>query len=101
MNSLLAVAIEPAVFLQIELMKARGGPTAEDLAKAQETSDLLGERGDVLLFGGGRKGECAELFNRTAHAIAVLAFAPGGVTVFGTRFEAKVDQQPQKGRNAA
>ena len=43
---------------------------------------------DILLCGGGKPGECADLFNRTAHAIAVLAFVPGGVTIFGATFEA-------------
>ena len=99
MNNLLPTAIEPAVWLQIAMLKARGGPAAEDMQKAQETSHMLGERGDILLCGGGRKGECAELFNRTAHASAVLAFVPGGVTVFGRRFEA--NGTPQKERTAA
>jgi hypothetical protein len=42
----------------------------------------LVSRGDVLMFGG-KKGEAAELFNRLANALAVLAFAPGGIKVFG------------------
>ena len=88
MNGLLETMIAPAVFLRIVEMEKLGGPTPEDMKKVQETADMLGERGHVLLHGGGRKGECADLFNRTAHAIAVLAFAPGGVELFGTRFEA-------------
>ncbi|MEK6609189.1 MAG: hypothetical protein AABZ30_16140 [Myxococcota bacterium] len=41
------------------------------------------------MFGGGKPGEVADLFNRTAKAIAVLSFAPGGVTVFGQHWEAQ------------
>ena len=78
-----------AVWLHIEQLKERGGPSQDDMKKAQETSDMLGERGDVLLCGGGKPGERAALFNRTAHAYAVLAFVPGGVSVFGAQFEAK------------
>ncbi|OGV66915.1 MAG: hypothetical protein A2283_24305 [Lentisphaerae bacterium RIFOXYA12_FULL_48_11] len=89
MSDLLSDAMGAAVFLQIEMLKERGGPTDEDMKKAQETSDMLGERGDILLCGGGKKGERAELFNRTAHSIACLAFVPGGVTIFGATFEAK------------
>ena len=77
-----------AVFFQIEMIRERGGPTPEDMKKAQETSAILGEHGDILLFGGGKKGECADQFNRTAHAIAVLSFCPGGVTLFGITFDA-------------
>jgi hypothetical protein len=88
--NLLEIMMVPAVFLRIAEMEKQGGPSAEDMARAQETSGMLGEHGDVLLHGGGKKGQCADLFNRTAHAIAVLAFVPGGVELFGTRFEAGV-----------
>lgn len=88
MSELLPELMRMAVWLRITMMKERGGPTAEDMVKAQQTSDKLGEHGDILLHGGGKPGECAELFNGTAHAIAVLSFCSGGVTVFGTTFDA-------------
>lgn len=88
-QELLNEMMRAAVMLQIEVLKDRGGPTADDMKKAQETSDILGERGDILLHGGGKPGECADQFNRTAHAVAVLAFVPGGVSLFGAHFEAK------------
>ena len=97
MNDHLSEMMRLAVLLNIAEIKERGGPTAEDMAKAEETSDLLGEHGDVLLHGGGKKGECANLFNRTAHAIAVLAFVPGGVELFGARFEADKTSEVEKG----
>jgi hypothetical protein len=84
----LAEMMQMAVPLHIIRLKEKGGPDAEDMKKAQETSNILGEHGDILLFGGGKKGEVADQFNRTAHAIAVLAFCPGGVEVFGSHFEA-------------
>ena len=95
MNGLLEMMICPAVLLQISMMEGRGGPSEEDRARAQQSSDMLGEHGDILLYGGGRKGECADLFNRTAHAIAVLAFVPGGVELFGQRFEAGKASKPR------
>ena len=90
MNEMLPEMIRASVFLKIEALKEKGGPTKGDIEKAQKTSDMLGERGDVLIHGGGKKGERAELFNRTAHAIAVLAFVPGGVSLFGMHFEAQM-----------
>ena len=85
---ILGPMISAAVYFTIEQIRDRGGPNAEDMKKAKATSEILAERGDILLFGGGKKGECADQFNRTAHAIAVLSFAPGGVTLFGIRFDA-------------
>jgi hypothetical protein len=86
----LSSMMQLAVPLWIERMKAKGGPDDEDRKKAQETSNILGERGDILLCGGGKKGEVADQFNRTAYAVATLAFVPGGVTIFGSHFEATV-----------
>ena len=77
-----------AVPLNILRLKEKGGPDSDDMKKAQETSDILGEHGDILLHGGGKKGECADLFNKTAEAIAVLSFVPSGITIFGQHFEA-------------
>lgn len=87
-NNPLAIAMAAAVPLHIMRIQAKGGPNAADMAKAQETSDRLGEHGDILLHGGGKKGEASDLFNRTAHAAAVLAFVPGGICIFGQHFEA-------------
>ena len=85
----LSMMMQVAVPLRIEQMKSKGGPSDEDRKRATETSSIIGERGDILLFGGGKKGEAADQFNRTAEAVAVLAFCPGGVTIFGAHFEAK------------
>jgi hypothetical protein len=86
-----------AVILQVLAMKERGGPNDDDRKKAEETSDMLGEHGDIIIVGphkGTKKGEVADLFNRTAHAYAVLAFCPGGVEVFGTQVEAEKIRSP-------
>ena len=89
MSDHLSIALSAAVPLHIAELKAKGGPDAADLKKAQELSQILGERGDILLFGGGKKGEAADQFNRVAMALAVLAYCPGGVTLFGGHWEAK------------
>ena len=88
--NLLSDMMQMAVPLWVKAYKDKGGPNAEDMKAAQETSDILGERGEILLCGGGKSGECADQFNRTARAVAVLAFVPGGVTIFGSHFEEKV-----------
>jgi len=79
-------SLSVAVPLWIE--RLRGLSWEERQARVVDVPKLLGEKGDVLLFGGGKKGEAGELFNRFAEGIAVLAFMPGGVDVFGCHFEA-------------
>jgi hypothetical protein len=86
-ETLLQASLEIAVPLWIERLNAKGGPDAEDFSRASEFGEVLASRGDVLLFRGGKKGESAELFNRTAEAIAVLSFLPGGVRLFGNHWE--------------
>ena len=88
----LGTALATAVPLHILELQERGGPTDADMAELGSVAELLGEKGDILLFGGKKKGECAEIFNKTAFGIAVLAFAPGGVTLFGQHFEATTEK---------
>ena len=94
-NPLLQTSMQMAVPLHIMRLQEKGGPDKQDMERAQAISDKLGEREDILLFGGGRQGECAEMFNETARAIAVLAFCPGGITIFGSHFEAKDEHEAE------
>lgn len=84
----LPAALAMAVPLQISQLAARGGPTDTEWAFARQWADTLAEKGDVLLYGE-KKGETAKLFAEFANAVAVLAFAPGGITIFGQHFEYK------------
>ena len=79
-----------AVGLRLMEAEARGQsePTEDELAFAREFAGELGERGDVLMYGG-KKGEAAEMFNKLARAVSILSFCPGGVTTFGINFCAK------------
>ena len=88
-ESLLTVTLELAVPLW--QMKLKNMPWSEALAGIKGASDLIGSKGDILQFGGGKKGEVAKVLNKMAEAIAVLSFLPGGVTLFGQHWE---DQHP-------
>jgi len=90
MQTHLGIALSAAVPLCIQEIDAKGGPSVDDFSEASQFSQVLGEKGDVLLFGSKKKGEAADLFNRTAKAIAVLSFVPGGVTLFGCHYESKM-----------
>lgn len=87
-GGLLAIAISAAVPLRIIELVRRGGPSDADVKAAGEFSQVLGEKGDRLLFRSSVPGETADLFNRLAESIAVLSFCPGGVTMFGQKYEA-------------
>jgi hypothetical protein len=89
-GSTLAEMLAVAVPRYAAEIAARGGPSDEDMARAQALAGDLLERGDVLLFGSKKRGETADLFERTAHAIAMLSFAPSGVRLFGHDFETKI-----------
>ena len=81
-NSHLAVSLLAAVPLRIMAIKERGGLNEGDIARARQIGQLIAEKGDILLFGGGKKGESAHLHSELAEGIAILSFAPGGVRVF-------------------
>lgn len=53
-----------------------------------------------MLFRSKRKGETADAFNHLAEGIACLAFAPGGVRLFGSHWEAVATEDwPAKARD--
>lgn len=85
---LLAGMLAVTVPLWIERM--RRWPEESIFARAHECAQIVAEKGDVILYRG-KKGESAAAFNALAEGVAVLAFAPGGVTIFGLHFEAARD----------
>lgn len=85
---LLRTALAAAVPLRImEIASgALGTLTEADVERVRGYLPALLEHGDDLLYRG-RKGATAERFNQLTHAIAALAFQPGGVTFLGLHFE--------------
>ena len=89
MSEVLPITLATAVPLHIERFRrsATGWPSDDDFREMESFGEVLGEKGDVLLFGG-KKGEAADLFNRLARAIAIMSFCPGGVRVFNQHYDA-------------
>jgi hypothetical protein len=73
----LAIALAAAVPLWI--MEMRAMPAALRITTAQGLAQIVAEKSDVLMFGGGEKGEVREIFNALARGLAALSFQPGGV----------------------
>lgn len=86
-QSLLATALSAAVPLRILELCRRGGPTDEDLTRVQAYQEDLSTHGEDLFFRSNKPGGSAERFNQTADAIAVLAFCPGGIHIFGAHYD--------------
>jgi hypothetical protein len=86
-DALLKIALSAAVPLWIQELKNK--PCDELQAMAADAAQIVASKGDLIMFRSKKKGESAAAFNALAKGIAVLAFAPGGVTTFGLHFEAK------------
>lgn len=84
--SLLTSTLQFAVPLWIDRLRHHHWERVQERAK--ECSEHIAHHGDLILFKGKKKGESAEAFNRLAEGIACLAFAPGGVKIFGSHWEA-------------
>lgn len=93
-GGLLPLALSAAVPLWILRMQKVGGPTEAEFADAAAFGQVLAEKGDVLMYGykdrktPAGQPSVADLFNRLAKSLAVLAFVPGGVRAFGMHFDA-------------
>lgn len=84
---LLETTLQLAVPIAIRKLWLTAGPTDEEWEWAREFADELGSRGDIILYRG-KKGESAEMFAKLARAIAIMAYADGGITIFGRHWEA-------------
>lgn len=78
-DSLLAISLSAAVPLWQEELKAL--PWSEVDKLREEAARVIAEKGDVIQFRSKKKGETADAFNHLAKGIAILSFAPGGVSV--------------------
>lgn len=85
-SGLLRIALQTAVPLWI--LKFRNESFEYMQKRGEICSQIIAEHGDHIMFKGGKKGETASAFNALAEGLAILAHAPGGVTVFGCHWEA-------------
>ncbi len=89
-EGLLSIALGAAVPLWIERIVDEGWTWPRVAAESRTAGQIVAEKGDVILYKSKKAGETASAFNALAKGIACLAFAPGGVTVFGQHWEADV-----------
>jgi hypothetical protein len=84
-KSLLADSLEVAVPLWV--MRLQSVPFDQLMDRAKECSQVIAEKGDIILFRSNKKGETAAAFNTLAEGVAILSFVPGGVKFLGRHWE--------------
>lgn len=78
--------------LHVLELRQRGGPTEADFAEARNIGELMGTYGDALMYAhtdetsAKEKTKARELKAKLARSLAVAAFVPGGVKLFGMHF---------------
>jgi len=79
-----------SVSVPLYAMQLREQPIEDLLKLAQECAETIAHHDDNILFRSSKVGDAAKAFNALAKGIAVLAIvAPGGVEVFGQKWEFK------------
>jgi len=87
---LLQITLEALVPIAIAELHKQGGPLNRHFQEAQAFGFKLAEHGDELLYHVKKRGVTGKLMGQFCKTVAVMAFVPGGVTVFGLHFEEKV-----------
>lgn len=85
---LLKIHLSAMVPIALMELKQRGGPDDLDYERVRSYATELGAKGDAILYPVKAKGQSAEMVSKLVEAIAVLAFLPGGITIFGMHFNA-------------
>nr|BBH90128.1 hypothetical protein KTC_48790 [Thermosporothrix sp. COM3]BBH90193.1 hypothetical protein KTC_49440 [Thermosporothrix sp. COM3]BBH90258.1 hypothetical protein KTC_50090 [Thermosporothrix sp. COM3] len=70
----------------------KGGPTPEDIEQVRGVTRDIARAGDLILYPDGTGREQPYL-DELVEAVALLAFAPGGITVMGLHFDATIIAQ--------
>lgn len=85
-GNLLPTMLQVAVPLRMRELR-QAGPTVRGLElKRLHDSDFV-YRMEYVLYRGPKEGDSARAFNDLATAIALLSFAPGGVSAFGAHYQ--------------
>jgi hypothetical protein len=100
-REILRVHLQLHVPSRIHYYLCRGGPDAEDYDRCSDYREALCSRGELLVYPdeAGKTGreQYQELLEHLVDTFAVLAFSPGGITLFGAHFDATQPQEMGRG----
>src|SRR5258708_6899033 len=82
---LIQCTLTTAVHLAIADLRHAGGPSDWHYEQASEFASQMGAEGDSILYRTKRTGA---IMARLCEVVAVMAFVPGGIKLFGLHFEA-------------
>jgi acetolactate synthase small subunit len=89
----LSLALSAAIPIRMLRLIKRSGPEDEDFERVHMYVQDFVERGTDLFFSGSSEGVKADRFEQVVDAIAVLAFCPGGLTIFGEHYQGPERQE--------
>lgn len=71
----------------MQYYQRKGGPSERDFIRIRPFGQYIAEHGDIILFPTG-SGSDEEGLAKIVEGVAILAFAPGGITLLGLHFDA-------------
>jgi hypothetical protein len=86
-KELLQLHLDTFVPLRVREILESGGVDSLMFERARGLAIEIGSHGDAILFSVKRK--TSEMMGKLVEAVAVLSFAPGGITIFGLHFDAE------------
>lgn len=89
MSLALPPSLSLAVYVEILNIQKKGYISDAMIEDATiNSSEIIATHSDDLMYD--KSGKASQIFARLAVSVAILAFQPGGVEIFGEKFEAKL-----------
>ena len=86
--------LELSVRMRLSTMTSQQALDAIHAGRCQELAQVIGEKGDVIMFKGKKQGESAAAFNALAEAITFGTLVPGGIRFLGYQWVAEPVRSP-------
>ena len=98
-GELFRAALAAGVPIAMQDLEQQGGPLERDYEAARAFGETIATEGADILFRSKKRGVTAKLMTQLIRTLAVLAYAPGGVSVAGLLFD--TGSRTPRGRSVA
>jgi hypothetical protein len=89
MSLALPPSLSLAVYVEILNIQKKGYISDAMIEDAINSAEIIATKSDTLMYDS-QSGEASRIFAKLSRAVAILAFQPGGVEIFGQKYEAKL-----------